>query len=182
MSKSLLQEQYEKKVVPALKEQFQYKNHMAVPKVMKVVVHIGIGAGLKDAKVLETAEATIKRITGQQPVKTKAKKSIANFKIREGMVVGLKVTLRGKRMWDFLTKFLTVALPRIRDFRGIKPTIVDDNGNASIGLKEHLAFPEISSDEVERLHGLEVTVHTTAGNRAAGQALLTGLGFPFTNS
>ena len=146
---------------------------------MKVIVHVGTGAGVKDAKFLETAEATLRRITGQVPVKTIAKKSIANFKIREGMVVGLKVTLRGRRMEDFLTKLINVALPRVRDFRGISPKVVDRTGNAAIGFKEHLVFPEIRTDEVERVHGLEVIIDTTATTQAEGVALLRHLGFPF---
>lgn len=173
-------ERYTKTVVPALKERFKYDNVHAIPQVEKVVVHVGIGKDVKDAKALETATETLRRITGQQPVKTLAKKSIANFKIREGMVVGLKVTLRGQRMEDFLTKFLHVALPRVRDFRGLSPKVVDRLGNATIGLKEHLVFPEIRTDEVERMHGLEIIVHTTAQTKEEGLALLKGLGFPFT--
>lgn len=174
-----LQEKYKKDVAPALSKEFGYANANQIPRIQKVVVHVGIGKDTKDAKALETATETLRRITGQQPVKTVAKKSISNFKIREGMVIGLKVTLRGKRMHDFLTKLVHVAMPRVRDFRGISDTIVDKTGNATIGFKEHLVFPEIRSDEVERVHGLEVTIQTTANNRAEGVALLKGLGFPF---
>lgn len=174
-----LRERYLTEAVPALESVFAYKNRLAVPKLVKVVVHIGTSQGLKDAKFLEMAEATLRRITGQNPVKTTAKKSIANFKIREGMVIGLKVTLRGQRMDDFLVKLIHVALPRVRDFRGISPDVVDRTGSASIGLKEHLVFPEIRSDEVERLHGLQVTIQTTAKTKAEGILLLKSLGFPF---
>lgn len=170
---------YLEKVVPALMAEFGFTNKLAVPKVAKVVVHIGTGPGIKDAKFLETAEDTLQRITGQRPVKTLAKKSIANFKIRQGMVVGLKVTLRGRRMWDFLTKLTNVALPRVRDFRGLDPKAVDRQGNASFGFKEHVVFPEIPSDEVERIHGLEVVVDTTATTHDEGLSLLRHLGFPF---
>src|SRR3989338_4537863 len=176
---STLKEKYQQEIVPAMKKEFGYRNSLAVPRLNKAVVHMGTGAGLKDAKFLEGAEATLRRITGQAPVKTLAKKSIANFKIRQGMVVGLKVTLRGKRMWDFLTKLTNVALPRVRDFRGLDPKAVDRQGNASFGFKEHVVFPEIRSDEVERLHGLEVVVDTTATSYNEGLSLLRHLGFPF---
>ena len=174
-----LKQRYIKDVVPALESEFGYHNRLSVPRLTKVVVHIGTGAGLKDAKFLEMAESTLQRITGQRPVKTLAKKSIANFKIREGMVVGLKITMRGQRMWDFLTKLVHVALPRVRDFRGLDPKIVDQSGNATIGFKEHVMFPEIRNDEVERLHGLEIIIATTAQSQKEGLALLRHLGFPF---
>lgn len=175
-----LKHQYLTVVVPALAAEFSYANRLAVPRIEKVIVHVGTGAGLKDAKFIETAEGTLQRITGQRPVKTLAKQSIANFKIRQGMVVGLKVTLRGGRMWDFLAKLIHVALPRVRDFRGLDPSIVDRSGNATIGFKEHVVFPEIRSDEVERLHGLEIVIDTTARSHDEGLALLRHLGFPFT--
>ncbi len=174
-----LKEQYAKEIVPALKKEFSITNVNAVPKVTKVVVSVGLSQGLKDPKVLETVEQTLLRITGQKPVKTKAKKSISNFKIREGMVVGMMVTLRGDRMWDFLTRLTQTTFPRVRDFRGVSPKVIDAQGNASFGFREHIAFPEIRSDEVERLHGLQITVTTTARDRARGLALLTALGFPF---
>ncbi|PJE76017.1 50S ribosomal protein L5 [Candidatus Uhrbacteria bacterium CG10_big_fil_rev_8_21_14_0_10_48_11] len=170
---------YTATVLPKLMKEFGYKNVHEAPRVTKVVVHVGTGQGLTDAKFLETATETLRRITGQQPVKTIARKSISNFKIREGMVIGLKVTLRGKRMDDFLNKLVHVSLPRVRDFRGLAPSIVDKTGNATVGFKEHLVFPEIRSDEVERIHGLEVIIDTTAKNREEGMALLTALGFPF---
>jgi large subunit ribosomal protein L5 len=137
-----------------------------------------LGKGLKDAKFIETAENTLTRIAGQKPVTTKARKSISGFKIREGNVVGMKVTLRGQRMWDFLEKLIKVSLPRVRDFRGLSPKGFDGRGNYSLGLKEHTAFPEISSDEIELIHGLQVTVATTAENDDVAKALLTHLGLP----
>lgn len=176
-----LKEQYQAQIVPALREQFGIKNAMAVPKVTKVMISVGLSQAIKDPKVLETVEQTLTRITGQKPVKTKAKKSIASFKIRQGMVVGMIVTLRGPRMWDFLTKLTRVTFPRIRDFRGISAKCMDAQGNASIGFKENLSFPEIRPDEVERVHGLQITITTTAGAKDRGFALLKALGFPFQN-
>ncbi len=176
-----LQERYSKQIVPALKKQFGIDNTNAVPKVTSVTLSVGLSQGIKDPKVTETVEQTLRRITGQQPVKTKAKKSIASFKIREGQIVGIMVTLRGKRMWDFLTRLTAFTFPRIRDFRGISAKSIDSRGNLSIGFRENLAFPEIRPDEVERVHGLQVTVSTTAGTRERGDALLRGLGFPFMN-
>ncbi len=176
-----LKERYQKQIAPALAKEFGIKNVYAVPKVSAITVSVGASQGLKDAKFLEVAESTLGRITGQRPVKTKAKKSIASFKIRQGMVVGLRVTLRGPRMWHFLEKLLRVTFPRIRDFRGIPTKTVDGRGNISIGFREFLPFPEIRPDEVERIHGLEVTVSTTAGDRAKGIALLRALGFPFND-
>lgn len=177
-----LKERYQNEVVPALKKELGITNPNAVPKVTKVVVSVGLSQGLKDPKVLETVEQTLIRITGQKPVKTKAKKAISNFKVRQGMVVGMMVTLRGQRMWDFLTRLTQVTFPRIRDFRGVSPKVIDAMGNASFGFREHIAFPEIRSDEVERIHGLQVTVATTAGDRKQGKRLLEGLGFPFLNA
>lgn len=172
-------ERYQKEVVPMLETELGIKNVHAVPRVTKVTVSVGFPAAKQDQKVLDAMEQTLKRITGQKPVKTKAKKSIASFKIRQGMVVGLMVTLRGPRMWDFLTRLTDATFPRIRDFRGISSKCVDKNGNISIGFREHLAFPEIRPDEVERVHGLQVTVSSTAGSAKAGKLLFKGLGFPF---
>ncbi|MEK7139543.1 MAG: 50S ribosomal protein L5 [Patescibacteria group bacterium] len=174
-----LKERYQKKVIPALTKEFGYPNAMAVPKVAKVVLNIGAGKSLTDSKYLDTMTDTLRRIAGQQPIQTKAKKSIASFKIRAGLIVGLKVTLRGKRMWDFLNKLVGVTLPRVRDFRGISPNSFDGQGNYSLGIKEHIAFPEIRSDEVERLHGLEITIATTAQTNPEALFLLKSLGFPF---
>lgn len=174
-----IKERYQKEIAPALAKDFGIKSPLAVPKVTAVTLSIGASHGLKDPKFLDIAESTLTRITGQKPVRTKAKKSIASFKIRQGMIVGLRVTLRGPRMWHFLEKFLKVTFPRIRDFRGISPKLIDDQGNVSVGFREFLAFPEIRPDEVERVHGLQVTVSTTAKTREKGRALLTALGFPF---
>lgn len=170
---------YRNVVVPALKEQFGYKNLLAVPKIEKIVINVGTGPGLKDPKFNEVVEATLQRITGQRPVKTAAKKSISNFKIREGLVVGMVVTLRGKRMWDFLDKLINITLPRVRDFRGIDPKIIDKRGTMNLGFREHIAFPEIKSDEIEKIHGMQVTIVTTAHSYQEGLALFTNLGFPF---
>lgn len=176
----MLRETYDKKIVPELMKSFGYKNRMAVPKVKSVSVNVGMSTNLlKDPKIPETVEATLLRITGQKPVKTLAKKSIASFKIRQGMTIGMKVTLRGARMWHFLEKLINVTLPRIRDFRGISPKLIDKQGNLSIGFKEYIAFPEIRSDEIERLHGVQVTVTTSAGSREEGLELFKLMGFPF---
>lgn len=169
---------YKTSVVPALKERFSLTNALQVPRITKVTLNVGVGKSLKDSGVLAVVEESLTRITGQRPVKTKAKKSIASFKIRKGMVVGFSVTLRKKRMVDFLEKLVSVALPRVRDFRGLDPKAVDRAGNLSIGFRENLSFPEIKSDEIERTHGLEVSITTTAKNREQGLALFTLLGFP----
>jgi len=176
-----LKEKYQKTVVPSLKQEFGYTNDLAVPKILKVVVASGIGKAKDDAKISEVAQNTLQRITGQKPLITLARQSISAFKVREGMAVGLKVTLRGKRMWDFLTKLVAITLPRVRDFRGLSEKSFDKQGNFSIGFKEHLVFPEIKSDEVEKLHGLEVAVATSAKNKEEGLSLLKQLGFPFAN-
>lgn len=169
---------YKTDVVPKIQKEFGYKNVHAVPTVKSVSLNIGLGPGLKDAKFLETAEKTLTRITGQKPVSTKSRKSISGFKIREGMVVGMKVTLRGKRMWDFLSKLIWVSLPRVRDFRGLSPDAFDGRGNYSIGFKEHIAFPEIRSDEIEVIHGLQVTIATSAKNDKEARSLLKNMGLP----
>lgn len=174
-----LQKQYNKEVCPALMKKFECKNKLAVPTLKKVVVNVGVGAGLKDNEYIENVEKTLLRITGQKPVRTIAKKSISSFKIREGMVVGVKVTLRGTRMWDFIEKLIKVTLPRIRDFRGIDPKGFDKKGNYSLGFREYIAFPEIKPDEVEKIHGLEVNITTSAKSRDEGFELLSLLGFPF---
>jgi len=177
--KSALHQHYIKVVVPALNEHFGKKNPHAVPKITKVSLNVGINARQADSHHIEIAESTLLRITGQKPVRTKARKAISAFKIRDNMVVGVKVTLRGERMYDFLEKLINVSIPRIRDFRGLVAKNIDKQGNLTIGFKEHNVFPEIKSDEVERLHGLEVTVGTTARNYEEGLVLLTALGFPF---
>ena len=174
-----LQEQYRKKVVPALQEEFGIKNVNAVPKIEKVTLNVGLGSGIKDSKYQEVVEDTLKRITGQKPVANKARISVAGFKIREGMNVGMKVTLRGKRMWDFIEKLVNVTFPRVSDFRGIGPKAIDKNGNFSYGFKEHVAFPEIRPDEIETIHGLEVNITTSATSYDQGMSLFKKLGFPF---
>ena len=176
-----LKEQYQTAVVPSLKKDFGITSAMAVPKLKSVTISVGLSQGIKDPKVLETVERTLERISGQKPAKTKAKKSISSFKIREGMVVGMMVTLRGQRMWDFLTRLTNFTFPRIRDFRGISAKSMDAHGNLSLGFRENIAFPEIRPDEIGRIHGLQITIATTAGERTIGTALLKGLGFPFTN-
>ena len=178
----LIKEKYNKEVIPAMREKFKYSNDLSVPKVLKITLNSGTGAALQDSKMLDVVANTLTRITGQKPVMTKAGKSIAAFKIREGMTVGVSVTLRGKRMFDFLDKLVNVSLPRVRDFQGISSSSLDDQGNLTIGFKEHIMFPEIGSDEIEKIHGLEVTVSTSANSKEEGLALLTMLGFPFKKS
>lgn len=174
-----LKESYTKEIVPKLMRQLSVANVHAVPRLEKAVLNVGLSKGLKDAAYIDAAESTLTRITGQKPVRTKAKKSISNFKIRQGMVIGMQVTLRGARMYDFLEKLIKITLPRVRDFRGISPAHVDKNGNLNIGIREHLAFPEIRADEIERIHGLEVALVTNAGDRAHGLALWEAFGIPF---
>jgi large subunit ribosomal protein L5 len=174
-----LKEKYKKEIIPAIKELFSYDNNMAVPKIEKVVINIGTGHALKDAKFNEVFQNSLKRITGQKPVSTTAKKSISNFKIRQGLVVGMVVTLRGKRMYDFLDKLINVTLPRVRDFRGLDDKSVDSKGNLNLGFNEHICFPEIKSDEVEKIHGLQVSITTTAKSKEEGLELFRLFGFPF---
>jgi large subunit ribosomal protein L5 len=174
-----LKEQYTKEIVPNLVKECGVKNALAVPRLEKAVVNVGISATQNDPKLPELVQSVLTRITGQQPVPTRARKSIATFKTREGMVVGYKVTLRGKRMYDFVDKLVRTALPRVRDFRGISVKTVDAGGNLSIGFNEYIAFPEIRADEVDKLHGLEVTLVTNVKNQAHGLALFRALGFPF---
>jgi len=169
---------YKQEVLPKLRSEFGYKNVHSVPTLKSVTLNVGLGAGLKDAKIIETAEKTLTKISGQKPVNTKARKSIATFKIREGNVVGMKVTLRGKRMWDFMEKLIKVSLPRVRDFRGLSRKAFDGQGNYSIGFKEHIAFPEIHSDEIDLIHGLQVTIATSATTDEESMSLLTHLGLP----
>lgn len=175
-----LQKKYIKEVAPKLKEELGYKNIMAVPRIYKVKINVGLGKSLTDPKFNEIAENTLSKISGQKPVYNKAKKSISVFKIREGMNVGMSVTLRSERMYDFLDKLINVTLPRVRDFRGLSPKSVDQRGNLTIGFKEHMVFPEINTDEVEKLHGLEVSIATTAQDKKSGLKLFRQLGFPFT--
>ena len=173
---------YREKVAPALQSELALTNRLAVPTLEKVVLNIGYGKHLKDSKHQETAIKTLERVTGQKPILTKAKKSIAAFKLREGMVIGAKVTLRGEQMWEFMDKFINITLARVRDFHGIDPKGFGQSGVLTVGIKEHIAFPEIGSDEVENLHGLEISIVTTAKNRQAGELLLRKLGFPFATT
>ncbi|MCT1620464.1 MULTISPECIES: 50S ribosomal protein L5 [Janibacter] len=170
---------YADKVVPALQEQFGYGNAMQVPRVVKVVVNMGVGDAAKDSKLIEGAIRDLTAITGQKPQVTKARKSIAQFKLREGMPIGCHVTLRGARMWEFLDRLTAVALPRIRDFRGLSPKQFDGNGNYTFGLTEQSMFHEIDQDKIDRVRGMDITVVTTATNDDEGRALLKQLGFPF---
>ena len=174
-----LKQFYQQSVVPALQRELGWSNVWQLPRLEKVVLNVGISSSAKDAKFVDTAIATLRKVSGQQPVKTLAKQSISNFKIRQGQVVGLLVTLRGERMYHFLDKLIHVTLPRVRDFRGLDVKTIDDSGNLSIGLKENIAFPEVSPDEIERLHGVQVTVVSTASNRRIGELLFRQLGFPF---
>ncbi len=176
-----LRQRYDEEVVPALVKEFDYRNPMQVPRLSKITVNIGLGEALTNAKAVDAAVTDVTTITGQKPVVTKAKRSIAQFKIREGNTIGVKVTLRGQRMWDFLERLTRIALPRIRDFRGVPTKSFDGRGNYSLGLREQLAFPEIDYDKVDRLRGLELTVVTTAKTDEEGQRLLALLGMPFEN-
>ena len=177
---SRLQEHYEKVVRQALVEEFSYRNSMQVPKLEKIVVNMGVGEAGREAKKIEGALADLTAITGQKPVITKAKKSIANFKLREGMTVGCKVTLRGNRMYEFLDRLVNIALPRVRDFHGVPQKSFDGNGNYSLGLKEQIVFPEIDYDAVDEVRGLDVVIVTTAKTDDEGRALLKGFNVPLT--
>jgi large subunit ribosomal protein L5 len=176
---SRLHERYRGEIVPALQKQFEYKNPMQVPRLSKIVVNIGLGEALQNAKAIDAAVGDLAMITGQRPVVTKAKKSIAQFRVRAGNSIGAKVTLRGERMWDFLDRLTTLALPRIRDFRGVAGRSFDGRGNFSLGLREQLAFPEIEYDKVDRLRGLEISIVTTAKTDEESKRLLELLGMPF---
>ena len=178
---SRLQERYQAEIVPVLRKQFEYVNPNQVPKVSKIVVNIGLGEALTNAKALDAALGDLATITGQRPIVTKAKRSIAQFHVRAGNSIGAKVTLRGERMWDFLDRLTTLALPRIRDFRGIPDKSFDGRGNYSLGLREQLAFPEIDYDKVDRLRGLEISIVTTAKTDEESKKLLELLGMPFAS-
>lgn len=175
-----LREQYKKEIVPALKDKFKYKNVNQVPAIIKAVVNVGVGRHSKEKEYIANVEKNISKITGQKTILNKAKKSISAFKIREGMIVGVSTTIRKARMYDFVERLVKVTFPRIRDFRGISPKIIDRNGNMSIGLKEHLAFPEIKADDVDNIHGVEISIHTNATNKEEGLELFRLMGFPFT--
>jgi large subunit ribosomal protein L5 len=170
---------YREEIVPALQEQFSYANAMTVPRLTKVVVNMGVGEAARDSKLIEGAVRDLASITGQKPQVTRARKSIAQFKLREGMPIGAHVTLRGDRMWEFMDRLLALALPRIRDFRGLSPRQFDGRGNYTFGLTEQVMFHEIDQDKVDRPRGMDITVVSTATNDDEGRALLKQLGFPF---
>jgi large subunit ribosomal protein L5 len=175
----MLAQVYQDRAVPELIQEFDYANSMQVPRIDKVVINIGIGEAKDDAKALESAIRDVRTIAGQQPVVVKARKSVAAFKLRAGMPVGIKATLRGRRMWYFLEKLIGVALPRIRDFRGVSPDGFDGRGNYSLGLREQIIFPEVDYDRIDKLRGLEVSIVTTARTDEEGRRLLAHLGMPF---
>jgi large subunit ribosomal protein L5 len=174
-----MQERYQKEAVPALRKAFQYKNVMQVPRINKIVLNIGLGSEQDNAKALEAAMGDMTTIAGQKPVMTKARTSIANFKLREGRIIGTKVTLRGDKMWAFLDRLVNTALPRVRDFRGVSPDAFDGRGNYTLGLRDQLIFPEIEYDKIDKLRGMEVTIVTTAKSDDHARLMLTLLGMPF---
>ena len=174
-----LKERYKEELVPELMKSLDLKNVMQIPRVEKVVVNIGVGEAIDNAKALDAAVSDLSIITGQKPIVTKAKKSIANFKLREGRSIGAKVTLRGYRMWAFLDRLMNVALPRVRDFRGVSPNSFDGRGNYTLGLREQLIFPEIDYDQIDKIRGFEVSIVTSAGDDDQGRQLLQLLGMPF---
>jgi large subunit ribosomal protein L5 len=175
-----MQEKYNQEVVPALRKAFDLKNIMEVPRIQKVVVNIGMGEAMDNPKAMEAAVSDLTTITGQKPVMTKARKSIANFKLREGRLIGTKVTLRGERMWSFLDRLMNTALPRVRDFRGVSGNAFDGRGNYTLGLRDQLIFPEIEYDKIDKLRGMEVTIVTTAKNDDQARTMLPLLGMPFS--
>jgi large subunit ribosomal protein L5 len=175
-----MQEKYNQEVVPALRKAFDLKNIMEVPRIQKVVVNIGMGEAMDNPKAMEAAVSDLTTITGQKPVMTKARKSIANFKLREGRLIGTKVTLRGERMWSFLDRLMNTALPRVRDFRGVSGNAFDGRGNYTLGLRDQLIFPEIEYDKIDKLRGMEVTIVTTAKNDDQARTMLQLLGMPFS--
>lgn len=179
---SRLQEKYKTEVVGHLMQQFEYKNIMEVPKLEKITINIGLGQAKDNPKALESAVKELTTIAGQKAIVTHAKKSIANFKLREGQAVGVKVTLRGRRMYDFLDKLMNIALPRVRDFRGVKPTAFDGRGNYALGLKEQLIFPEIEYDEVDEIRGMDIIIVTTANTDEEAKEFLDKMGMPFAKA
>ena len=176
---SRLKEQYQNEIVDAMIKKFGYKNVMQVPKLDKIVINMGVGEAKDNAKVLDSAVRDLEIITGQKAVLTKAKKSVANFKLREGMAIGCKVTLRGERMYEFLDRFFNLALPRVRDFRGINPNSFDGRGNYALGIKEQLIFPEIEYDKIDKIRGMDIVICTTAQTDEEARELLTLVGAPF---
>ncbi|MFA4942959.1 MAG: 50S ribosomal protein L5 [Patescibacteria group bacterium] len=174
-----LKEKYKKEILPILKKELNFKNDYLAPKLDKVVLNVGFGKHTKEKEYAANVAKTLTRITGQRSVFTKAKKSVSAFKIREGMVIGAMVTLRGDRMYDFIERLVNITFPRVRDFRGISENIIDRDGNMTIGFKEHLAFPEIKQEDIDNIHGLEITIVTSTQDRVAALALFRLLGFPF---
>ena len=174
-----LKQRYQKEVGPAIAKEFGIKNPMAIPRLEKIVINMGMGEAIANAKILDTAADELKSITGQKPVITKAKKSIASFKLRQGMPIGVMVTLRGDRMYEFMDRLVSVALPRVRDFRGVSPKAFDGRGNYTIGVREQLIFPEVDFNKVEKLRGMNISIVTTARTDELARALLKALGMPF---
>ncbi len=179
MAESRLKVRYKEEIIPAMMQEFNYDNVMEVPRLIKLVINVGVGEAMEDAKALDNTVKDIMIITGQRPVITKARKSIAGFKLREGRSIGVKVTLRGQRKWDFLDRLMNVALPRVRDFRGVSPDSFDGRGNYTLGLTEQLLWPEIDYDEIDKVRGMEVSIVTTAQTDEEGRRLLSLLGMPF---
>ena len=177
-----LRKYFRNEVAPALMKEYDLSNPMQVPSITKIVLNIGLGEALTNSKSLDSAVSDLATITGQQPVVTRARMSIANFKLREGSAVGAKVTLRGERMWSFLDRLMHITLPRLRDFRGLPPTGFDGRGNFTLGMRDQLAFPEINYDKIDKLRGMEITIVTTAPDDVQGLSLLTMLGMPFRES
>jgi large subunit ribosomal protein L5 len=174
-----LQELYRDKIVPELKQNLQLKNTMQVPRILKITVNMGVGEAVADKKVMDAATADLAKITGQKPAVTKAKKSVATFKVRDGQAIGCKVTLRGARMYEFLDRLVNIAIPRIRDFRGISSRSFDGRGNYSLGVKEQIIFPEIQYDQIDQIRGMDITISTSAVDDKHGRALLEAFNFPF---
>lgn len=174
-----IKQRYKEQIVPALMQEFQYENINQVPRIVKVVINMGVGEAVDNPKVLDGAVSDMRQISGQQPVITKARKSIATYKLREGRAIGVKVTLRGERMWALVDRLINLALPRIRDFRGVSPDTFDGRGNYTIGLREQLPFPEIQYDKIDKVRGMEITIVTTAKNDEEGRRLLKLMGMPF---
>jgi large subunit ribosomal protein L5 len=174
-----LKDRYQKEIAPGLAKEFGIKNPMAIPRLDKIVVNMGMGEAIANAKVLDTAVEELKAIAGQKPVITRAKKSIASFKLRQGMPIGVMVTLRGERMYEFFDRMVSIALPRVRDFRGVSPKAFDGRGNYTIGIREQLIFPEIDFNKVDKLRGMNISIVTTARNDDQARSLLRGLGMPF---
>lgn len=174
-----LQERYKKEIIPAMKEKYGYKNNLEVPKLSKVVINVGFGRHTKEKNYVDNVIGCLSRISGQKPVLAKAKKSISSFKVRQGQVIGANVTLRGRKMYDFVDKLINISFPRIRDFRGLNPKSMDNLGNLTLGFKENLSFPEVKADEVENIFGMEVCLSNTAKKKEDGYELFRLMGFPF---